>query len=209
MKKLITRFSDILTPTRSNTIHITMYLRPEIYLDSEIVTGSSHYRKVKKKYRNSEPYRRINGPLSDYGQELEPPIREEYENFIQDCIDAVEDEGFTIIQHYRSEDSNKSEYVLLYGMKDNPCGYLVYDLRISDHPLDATFPEELKDVALEYLKMNNVLDGSASKAGINFRVEKVTVGSVKDDNWGRALERLYAKLDTMRRKIQRTLNVRK
>jgi len=74
---------------------------------------------------------------------------------------------------------------------------LVYDLRISDHPLDVTFPEEWKDYALDYLKMNNVLDGTATKAGIDFSVEKIVVGGHALDTWDKAFNRLYLVLKKM------------
>ena len=155
------------------------------------------------------PDRRINGPLSDYGQELEPPIKDEYDKFVDDCIWLVKELGFTVIKRFRSTDSEKSEYVILFGIDNTPCGSIVYDLRISDHPLDATFPEELKDEALAFLQMKKVLDESATKAGINFRVEKVTVGSVANDSWDRAFDRLFNKLKLMKKRIKTLLRTRK
>lgn len=188
-------------------IHITMYLHPEIYSDSEAIVCSVKWDNSRKKYYTDvNPYREINGPLSEYGQELEPPIKEEYDNFIEDCKWLIIDSGFTIITQYRSTDSKKSEYVVVFGMNDEPCGKLIYELRISDHPFHATFPEELKDEVVEYLKMTKVLDESATKAGINFQIEKVTVGSVKHDTWGRAFDRLSDVLDNIRRAVRKQIN---
>ena len=205
MKKLIksaTR-TNISSLVEENTIRITMYLHPTIYSDSQLVLSSIHFNKDTQKHETDvNPYREINGPLSKYGEELEPPIKEEYEEFIRDCIDLVKMRGFTIISTHRSTDSLKSEYVILFGMEDEPCGRIIYDLRISDHPFDTTFPEELKDEAIKYLKMNNVLDETATQAGINFSVEKVTVGSVQHDTWNRAFTRLGNTLDKMRRRIR-------
>lgn len=196
--------------TVDDVIYVVMYLRPEIYLNSSLVTASVNYDSKNRRYHTDvNPSRRINGPLSDYGQELEPPIKEEYDRFIDDCIWLVEELGFTIIKRFRSIDSEKSEYVILFGIDDTPCGSIVYDLRISDHPLDATFPEELKDEALKFLKMKKVLDESATKAGINFRVEKVTVGSVANDSWDRAFDRLFNKLKLMKKRIKTLLKTRR
>lgn len=193
-----------------NTIHVVMYLHPTIYSDSLVVTSSIHYNKNSKKYETDiNPYREINGPLSNYGEELESPIKEEYEGFIKDCVDLIEMYGFIIIDKVQSNDSKKSRYILLFGMNDQPCGKLVFDLRISDHPFDAEFPDDFKEEALEYLKMNNVLDETATSAGINFSVEKVTVGSVKHDTWNRAFSRLGDVLDKMRRKIRKQINIDK
>lgn len=192
-----------------NTIHVTMYLKPEIFMNSGLVTASVNYNNSDKKYHTDiNPYASINGPLSNYGELLEPPIKEEYEAFIDDCIFLIEAAGFTIISKKTSTNSTKSRYILMFGMKDNPCGSVIFDLRISDHPFDVSFPEELKDEALEYLKMNKVLDESATKAGINFVVEKVTVGSVKNDTWDRAFGRLDRLLTRMRRRVRKELNIR-
>lgn len=203
MKKLLKPTTSILDLVKENTIHVTMYLHPTVYSDSQFITSSINYNKNTKKYETDiNPYREINGPLSNYGEELEPPIKEEYEEFIKDCKDLIEMSGFIIINSYTSTDSKKSEYVILFGINDEPCGKLVYDLRISDHPFDATFPDEFKEEALNYLKMNKVLDESATEAGINFSVEKVTVGSVQHDTWNRAFTRLGNTLDKMRRRIR-------
>ena len=201
MKKLI------YTNNQSNIIYLTIYLRPEIFINSEVVLGSIQWDNIKKKYQTDvNPYRYINGPLSEYGEELEPPIREEYDEFIQDCLWLIDNAGFTIIKQETSQDSKKSEYVIVFGMEDDPCGTLVFDLRISDHPFDATFPEELKDEVIDLLKMDKVLDGSATKAGINFRIEKVTIGAVVNDSWSRAFDRLGNVLDKMRNRVRKQLN---
>lgn len=202
--------SKIILPAElaENQIKITMYLKPVIY-DSASVLGSVFFDKNKHRYHTDvNPARQINGPLSGPGEELEPPIREELNNFIEDCRFLLKELKFTIISQHTSEDSKKSEYFIVFGMNDEPCGTLVYDLRVSDHPLDATFPEESKDEVLEYLKMNNILDGSASKAGIDFVVEKVTIGSVNEDSWDKAFNRLFNTLKSMRNKIRARLKSR-
>lgn len=188
-----------------NVIHVTVYLHPNIYEDSEPVTSAIQF--INKKPQTTvNPSRVINGPLSEYGEELEPPIQEELDEFIDDCSRLVDNAGFTIIKRERSTDSKKSEYIVVFGMNDEPCGTIVFDLRISDHPFDATFPEELKDEVMEYLKMNKILDESATKAGINFQVEKVTIGSVKYDTWSRAFDRLGNVLDKMRIRVRRQIS---
>jgi len=190
--------------SKYNIIYITMYLHPIIYVDSQEITGSISWKKNDRRYHTDvNPSRVINGPLSGYGEELESPIKEEYQSFVDDCVDLVNTLGFRIISRYTSTDSKKSEYLILFGMDDDPCGLIVYDFRISDHPFDAEFPEELKDKALEYLKMEKILDGSATKAGIDFQIEKVTVGSVKNDTWDRALNRAFQRLKRMKNSIKR------
>lgn len=204
MKKLIN--SALLFP--EDTIYITMYLYPIIYSDIAICAAASYDPKDRKYHTDVNPSRIINGPLSGPGEELEPPLSDEWETFISDCKWLVTELGFKIITTNRSDDSEKSEYVITYGIDDTPCGTIVYDLRLSDHPFDATFPEELKDEVLKYLKINTILDGTATKEGIDFQVEKVTVGTVHNDSWDRAFNRLYLKLKEMRRKVRTRLNER-
>ena len=207
MKKLIKSQPTI--SLEENTIRITMYLYPEIYNDFMKVTSAVTFNKKDNRYHTDvNPTRIINGPLSKYGEQLENPIKGEYESFKKDCAWLVNELGFTIIHQETSITSEKSEYIIMFGIDDTPCGSLVYDLRISDHPFDATFPEELKTLALEYLQMNKVLDGTATEAGIDFEVEKVTVGSVKDDTWDKAFNRLYKLLKRIRNKIKVRLKTR-
>lgn len=188
---------------KENIIRVTMYLYPDIYSNFEQVVASVNYDARKHRYHTDvNPLRQLNGPLSEYGQELESPIKEEYESFIKDCVWLVEELGFHIIKQTRSTDSNKSEYVVMYGLNDIPCGTLIYDLRLSDHPFDAKFPEDLKDEALNYLKLNKILDGTATKAGIDFEVEKITVGDRQLDTWDKAFNRLYLLLKNLRKKVQ-------
>lgn len=192
------------------TIVITMYLKPIIWSDSPFildgvkeVAASVSYAPGDKKHpyhTDVNPVRIINGSLSKFGEQLESPIKEEWEHFIEDCKFLVTEVGFTIIESKLSESSEKSEYILCFGMDNKSCGTIVFDLRISDHPFDATFPDKWKTAALEYLKMNKVLDDKAAEAGIDFVVEKVIIGNVYNDSWGRAFDRLYDKLRSMKRK---------
>lgn len=183
-------------------IEVVMYLHPIIY-DSSDIFGAVEFNEGDKRYHTDiNPSRVINGPLSGPGEELENPIKEEWDSFIEDCKFIIRETGFTIIESERSQESNKSEYVLMYGIENAPCGTIVFDLRISDHPFDATFPEEYKDKAIEYLKDNKILDGEATQAGIDFQVEKVIVGAVREDSWDRAINRLYDLLKRLRRKIR-------
>ena len=194
-----------------NIINITMYLHPIIYENSEMlidhISAAVTFNRAKNRYHTDiNPSRIINGPLSDYGQELEPPIKDEWESLITDCKWLVRELEFVEITSSRSTESGKSEYVSVFGLDGNECGTLVFDLRLSDHPFDADFPDDYKDIAVEYLTMHNILGGNATKAGIDFSVEQIIVGSVKNDTWDRALERLYLLLRRLKRKIRHRLN---
>lgn len=182
-------------------IRVQVWIEPILYEDSDILSAVEY--KDGKWVSDNNSSRIINGPLSGPGEELEPPISDEYDKFIEDCKFIIEHCGFTIIHCERSDTSNKSEYILLFGMNDHPYGKLIFDFRISDHPLDSyNFPDRLKKIAEQYLTMNNILDGTASSKGIDFQIEKVLVGSVKNDTWDRAINRLANRLNAIRNKIR-------
>ena len=212
MKRFINSATHIVP--EENIIRIVMYLRPIIYDDAEFLKeeaekiSASVYKDNDEYHTDINPERRLNGPLSNKGEQLGSPLKEEWDSFLEDCKFLVKENGFTIIDKHRSEESKKSEYLIIFGMNDNPCGSLVFDLRISDHPFDVTFPEEYKEKALKYLKINKILDESASKAGIDFCVEKVLVGNVKHDSWDKAFHRVDQKLDQIRRRIRKRLSTR-
>ena len=46
---------------------------------------------------DTNPSRVIDGPLSGIGEELENPIKDEYDQFIDDCKFLIEHSGFIII----------------------------------------------------------------------------------------------------------------
>ena len=154
MKKLVKQNIEQSQVSAENTIHIVMYLYPIIYSDISIYATAGYSPDDKRYHTDINPARIINGPLSGPGEELEPPISEEWDGFIEDCKWLVKELGFTIIHSNRSDDSEKSEYVITYGVDKTPCGTIVYDLRLSDHPFDATFPDELKETAKSSHKRN-------------------------------------------------------
>ncbi len=197
MKKLV----------KDNTIKITMYLKPVFFENSPIFNTVTFDKKHHRYLTDINPERVMNGALSEYGEELEYPIRQEWDSFVEDCRFLIKELGFTIITQNTSEDSKKSEYTIIFGINDDPCGTLVFDLRISNHPFDATFPEELQNKAFEYLKVNKILDADIVKDRVSFLVEKVTVGGVANDSWNRAFNRVFITLKGIRDRIRARLNV--
>lgn len=184
-------------------IHIQMFIKPIFYEDSRIASSVEFDKHTKKWVSDNNPSRIINDALSGPGEELGSPISEEYDRFIDDCKFIIEQYGFTIIHSERSDTSNRSEYILMFGMKNKPYGRLVFDFRISDHALKGQqFPGSFKEKAKEYLTMNHILDGTAQEQGIDFQVDKVLVGNVQNDTWNRALNRLAARLKILKSKVQ-------
>lgn len=200
MKRIIkTSINGIELPT----IRIQMYIKPIFYEDSKIASSVKFDKNRKKWISDNNPSRIINGPLSGPGEELGSPISEEYDRFIDDCKFVIEQFGFIIIHSERSDTSNKSEYVLMFGMKNKPYGKLVFDFRISDHALEKQqFPDNFKEKAKQYLTMNHILNGDAQEQGIDFQVDHVLVGNVVNDTWDRALNRLANRLRILKNKVQ-------
>ena len=94
-------------------IKLTMYLQPIIYETSAILGADTYSNDNHKYHTDVNPYRVITGPLSQYGETLEPPIADEWESFVEDCKWLIKELGFTILSSSRSDDSKKSEYVIV------------------------------------------------------------------------------------------------
>lgn len=189
--------------TDIQAIHIQMFIKPIFYEDSRIASSVEFDKHTKKWVSDNNPSRIINDALSGPGEELGSPISEEYDRFIDDCKFIIKQCGFIIIHSERSDTSNKSEYILMFGMKNKPYGRLVFDFRISDHALKGQqFPDSFKEKAKEYLTMNHILGGSAQEQGIDFQVDHVLVGNVHNDTWNKALNRLAGRLKILKSKVQ-------
>ena len=181
------------------TIHIQMFIKPIFYEDSRIASSVEFDKHTKKWVSDNNPSRIINDALFGPGEELGSPISEEYDRFIDDCKFIIKQCGFIIIHSERSDTSNKSEYILMFGMKNKPYGRLVFDFRISDHALKGQqFPDSFKEKAKEYLTMNHILGGSAQEQGIDFQVDHVLVENVHNDTWNKALNRLAGRLKILK-----------
>lgn len=192
-----------------NVIRITLNLYPLIYRDSneEIVKVSAAVTFDGKRYHTDvNPDRRMNGPLSDVDQVLSSDLEQELKSFYDDCEFLIETRGFKILDRYRSNESKKSEYFFIFGMNDDPCGVLIFDVRISDHGLDAIVPEEKKKEIYDKLRLDKIIDEHITPENINFKVESVLIGNVEDDSWDRAFYRVDLKLKQLRNRIRVKLN---
>lgn len=164
-------------------MHITMYLHPLIYINSVFLGSAITDVTPDNKY--------INHPLPGDGEELEPPIKDEWKSFIRDCKFVVNEAGFTILKSEQNNAAKKSEHIITYGIENIPCGTVVCNLQVSENPFDVAFPEEYKEKVQEYLQENSILDGTARKAGIDFQVEQVTIDDIKTDSWCDVITKLY------------------
>ena len=149
-------------------LQVTIYLYPILYEDTKI----------------------INGYLPDFGEELESPIKECWESFIKDCKFVIQEAGFTV-KSINNKELMKPEVVLSYCKDHVVYGTMTVKLRVSDNPFDATFPEAYKEKVLEYLNENSILDGTATKAGMDFQVEKVIAAGETLVYWYDAMYHLY------------------
>ena len=168
---------------KENRIQVTVYLHPLLYVDSEVFDSA---------LTDVNQNIFINPPLPGLGEELENPIKDEWERFIRDCVFVTKEAEFTIINNEYDSESNKSEAVITYGIGNKPHGTIICNLRISEHPFDTTFPKAYKEKVQEYLKESSILNGTARKAGIDFQVEKVIVDGIETDSWLNGFNKLYS-----------------
>ena len=182
----------------SNAIHITVYLHPLLYSDSEVFGGYIFEEEKLKVDPNSistfKGY--VNAPLDCEGELLENPISEAWEHYIKDLKWYIETFNFRIIACKRNDDSDKSEYVIVFGTEEaDYTETVVCDLKLSDNPFDEDFPDIFKNKVLNYLTIDKILDGTARKAGIDFQVERTTV---QFDSCYDALGGAISKLEDLR-----------
>ena len=144
-------------------LQVIIYLYPILYEGTKIINGYSTY----------------------FGEELENPIKECWASFIKDCRFVIQEAGFTV-KSTNNNELMKPEVVLSYCKDHVVYGTMTVKLRVSDNPFNATFPEEYKEKVLEYLNENSILDGTATKAGIGFQVEKVVAAGVTLPFWSDA-----------------------
>ena len=149
-------------------LQVIIYLYPILYEGTKIINGYSTY----------------------FGEELESPIKECWESFIKDCKFVIQEAGFTV-KSTNNNELMKPEVVLSYCKDHVVYGTMTVKLRMSESPFDATFPEAYKEKVLEYLNENSILDGTATKADIDFQVEKVVVAGVTLPFWSDTMLQLY------------------
>lgn len=192
----------------SNIIRVTLSLYPLIYdytAEESKISASVSF-DGKRYHTDVNPSRLINGPLSDVDEVLSPDLEKELKSFYDDCEFLIENRGLKILDRYRSNESKKSEYFFIFGMNNDPCGVLIFDVRISDHGLDATIPDEKKAEIYEKLKLDKIIDESILPENINFKIESILIGNVEEDSWDRAFYRVDLKLRQIRNRIRAKLN---
>lgn len=180
-------YGEALLSTYDNSIVVTIYLKPLIYSNSPFLC------EVSDSENNSGKC--INGSWSEYGEQLENPVKNEWNHFIQDCEYLMTENGLKRFASKQTDGSDKAEYVAFYRKNGADFATLILGLKVADNPFDDTFPEALRPGASEYLKINNMLNGDAAKAGIDFVVEKIQVGNIATDSWDKAFNRMQNRLD--------------
>ena len=178
----------------NNTIHITVYLHPLLYHNSEVFGGYAFDEKKLKCDPNSISTFKgfVNAPLDCEGEQLGNPVADEWEHYIKDLTWYIKFFGFRISTCERKDDPEKSECMIVFGSKDDDYSEtIVCDLKMSENPFDEDFPEIFKDKVLEYLTIDKVLDGTAKEAGIDFQIERTTV---QFESWHDAIGSVIIKL---------------
>lgn len=164
-----------MTESNELSMHITMYLYPNIFLNSEVLSSFEIDEKAIKTpdYFNTTRY--VNGPLEKDSDEWSDPANQ-WKDFIKGILNCAEFSKFTQESFKRADDADKSRVEIKLSLKNEIDISIVLELRISDDPFDSTFPEEAKAEVLKSLAIPNVLSPNAGKVGV-FEIEKVIVDS--------------------------------
>lgn len=186
----------------NNVLTVTFCINATVVAPMPIAATKYYNPKDKRYHTDVNPKRVIEGPLSDENVPLVGDLANEWNLYIADCRDLIETVGFIVLDQDPIPQSPKSHYFIVYGMKDQPFGLLVFDLRISDHSnSDLEFPVSSMQDAYAKLKKFGVIDNAVTMDDIEFSVENVLVGSVKHDTWDRVFNRLYNYLQKMKRSV--------
>ena len=175
----------------ANIIDITVLVSPSMRSDptssnpTHIAAAMYYSSKDKRYHTDVNPDRKIEGPLSEENDILTGDLGIEWDQYIEDCKSLIETVGFIILARDPDPKSPKSRYFIVFGMKSKPFGLLVFDLRVSDHPHTIEFPANSKIDALSQLKRLGIVDAAVTVDDIDFDVESVLVGNVKEDTWDR------------------------
>ena len=158
------------------SIHLTMYLYPNIFLNSEVLSSFEiEDRAIKEPdYFNTTRY--VNGPLEKDSDEWSDPANQ-WKDFIKHILDYAEFFKFAQDTFERVDDDEKSHVEIKLNLNNEINFKIVLELRISDNPFDSTFPEEAKAEVLKHLAIPNVLSPNAGEVGV-FEIEKVIVDTV-------------------------------
>lgn len=157
------------------TIHLTMYLYPNIFLNSEVLSSFEIDEKAIKTSDYFNTTRYVNGPLDEESEEWSDPANQ-WKDFIKHILDYAVFFKFTQEGFERVDDDKQSRVEIKLNLNDELKLKIVLELRISDNPFDPTFPEEAKAEVLKSLAIPNVLSPKAGEVGV-FEIEKVIVDS--------------------------------
>lgn len=124
----------------------------------------------------------INGPISDDAI-IDQPLRDEWSEWISDCLLLVKEFGFTILTSYTSLDSRKSTYIdIIYGIGREAYGKIVFNIRLSDHSLENyDMPEEIKNQIIDTIDILDIIKSDKYPPYVDFSLKQVIVGKVKND----------------------------
>ena len=182
-----------MTESNELSICLTIYLYPNIFLNSNVLSSFEIDEKSIKEpdYFNTTRY--VNGPLEKDGEEWSDPANQ-WKDFIDWILDDADIFEFTQESFQRVDDADKSRVEIKLNLKNEIDISIVLELRISDDPFDSTFPEEAKEEVIKHLAITNILSPNAGEIGV-FEIEKITVDSETFRFTSDANDHLYEKLN--------------
>ncbi len=172
---------------------ISVYLKPLIYKNSEILNGVLFDESAYKSIPESNAIYMLNAPSGD-GEELENPLECEFDSFAEDCKWLANEAGLTVTETERTAESDRILYTVTVGRSEAQYCSIYLEIKISGTPFDESFPEDYKATVLEHITPEKLLDGVTVAAGIDFQVAKVTVDKAEESSWWQSLDRIFDKL---------------
>lgn len=169
---------------------ISVYLKPLIYKNSEILNGTLFDANVYKKGPWNDTSVMLNSTVGD-GEELENPLESEFDSFAEECKWLVKEAGFTFAETERATETDRILYSISFYKGEAQCGSILFEIKISENPFDESFPENYKAIILEHITPEKLLDGTTKDVGIDFQVEKVVVENMEKNSWYQALDGIY------------------
>lgn len=152
-------------------------------------------------------------PLSDPGEMLNAQLRVDLNEFLDDCEDLIQEQGFQILTQFDSLVSSKSRYfVIVFGEPGKELVELGFEICVTEHPAKRSVPKDLEDQINEDPRVVDMKE----REGVGYmslKLREIIIGGSIGKNgrsytWQDALDTLEGKLAQCRNKVKKLHNRR-
>ena len=170
-------------------IHTTIFIRPEIYIDSAVVFKAISDGVFDGRFNKIYSMSDVNGSYLEYEQ-LENPIRESLEDLIDDYKNLFHELDIEIQEFSKCINSSKLEYCWHIGSSLR----IIITVRVEKNPFKPEFPKSLKKYISEYLDMRKIWASSANEQGIDFLIDHILVNDYRTKSFCSSLNKFFSLL---------------